>query len=195
MYKVWDFEEKKTFFTSDLHFNHDREFVWGPRGFKSCKEMNETQIANWNAVVGKNDRVFVLGDFFLGKDKDFVWDTLDKLNGEIIVVLGNHDTPAKIAIYETHPKIIAIVDAIRGFYKNRKYLGCHYITYTAGLEQDPRHAVFDLFGHTHSKEKFLEDRPTNYNVATDAHNNTPVSIDDIDNDITEKIKECIAFLQ
>ena len=29
------------FFTSDWHFNHDREFVWKQRGFSSVDEMNE----------------------------------------------------------------------------------------------------------------------------------------------------------
>ena len=31
----------KIWFTSDLHFCHDRDFIYGPRGFKSVQEMNE----------------------------------------------------------------------------------------------------------------------------------------------------------
>ena len=30
------------YFTSDLHFNHDRDFVYVPRGFQSVDEMNQT---------------------------------------------------------------------------------------------------------------------------------------------------------
>ena len=30
-------------FTSDLHFGHDREFVWKVRGYKDVKDMNTGQ--------------------------------------------------------------------------------------------------------------------------------------------------------
>ena len=40
-----------TFLTSDLHINHDREFLWGPRGFKSVQEMNAKEVENWNKLV------------------------------------------------------------------------------------------------------------------------------------------------
>ena len=49
------------FLTSDLHFNHDREFVWKVRGFTSVQEMNETIVKNWNSVVNPDDDVYVLG--------------------------------------------------------------------------------------------------------------------------------------
>ena len=38
------------FLTSDLHFNHDREFVWKVRGFDSVQEMNEAIIKNINRL-------------------------------------------------------------------------------------------------------------------------------------------------
>ena len=41
------------FFTSDLHFMHDREFIWGPRGFKDVYEMNEAIIARLDAIEAK----------------------------------------------------------------------------------------------------------------------------------------------
>ena len=40
----------KIFLTSDTHFGHDREFLWGPRGFRSSIEHDEAVIANWNSV-------------------------------------------------------------------------------------------------------------------------------------------------
>ena len=32
--------ERKVWLTSDLHLCHDKEFIWGPRGFKNVDEMN-----------------------------------------------------------------------------------------------------------------------------------------------------------
>ena len=31
-------------FTSDLHINHNKEFLWGPRGFVNEKEMNDKTL-------------------------------------------------------------------------------------------------------------------------------------------------------
>lgn len=185
----------KIFFTSDLHFNHDREFVYGPRGFKSIEEMNETLIKNWNETVTNTDDIYVLGDFFLGTDYDYIDEVLNKLNGHIHLVVGNHDTPSKITWYTNWNSIVEIVDALRIKYKKREFFLCHYPVLTAGLEQDPNRAVINLFGHTHSKDKFYEDRPYMYNVAVDANDNKPVEIEEILTAFNDKVKECISTLR
>ena len=38
-------------FSSDLHFNHDKDFCYGPRGFQSIEEMNTEIIKRWNSPV------------------------------------------------------------------------------------------------------------------------------------------------
>ncbi len=183
------------YFISDTHFNHDREFVYGPRGFKSIDEMNEALIENWNETVTDVDDIYVLGDFFLGTDEEFILDTLGKLRGKIHLIYGNHDTPKKIELYNKYPTVVECEGyATKIKYKKREFYLSHYPTLTAGLEQDPNRAVINLFGHTHSKDKFYEDRPYMYNVAADAHDNRPVSIDTIINDFNEKVKECTSFL-
>ena len=182
------------YFTSDTHFNHDREFIYGPRGFSSAEEMNKTIINNWNSIVTNDDDIYVVGDFFLGTDITYVESTLKRLNGKIHLIIGNHDTPAKLDIYERFSNIVEIVWATQIKYNGRLFYVSHYPTLTADLNSDPKRAVFNLFGHTHSKDKFFEDRPYMYNVAVDAHNNKPISIEEIFEDIQNEIKKCITFL-
>ena len=43
------------YFTSDCHFSHDKEFLWGPRGFKNQWEMNEKIIENWYNIFHPDD--------------------------------------------------------------------------------------------------------------------------------------------
>ena len=176
---------------SDPHFNHDREFIYGPRGYHSVEEMNNTQIYKWNSTVTKNDTVIVAGDFFLGADADFVRKTIPQLNGSIHLIRGNHDTNAKLKIYAEFPKIIDVKWADMIEYNGRKYFITHFPTLTATLESDPNRCIYNLSGHTHSKDKFYEDRPYVYNVAVDAHGGYPVSIEQIHEDINQKIKECL----
>lgn len=182
------------YFIADTHFNHDREFIWGPRGFKSIEESNQTLIDNWNSTVYKYDGVYMLGDFFLGADLDYVRDTLSKLNGSIHLILGNHDTNAKIEIYKKAANVVEIVSATQFSYAHRHFYLSHYPTITANLNDTPETAVFNLHGHIHSKQKFYEDRPYMYNVAVDAQDNRPVSIDKVLSDINFEIEKCKAFL-
>ena len=44
-------------FTSDLHFNHDKEFVWKVRGFENVEQMNEAIISRFNSRVQPEDTV------------------------------------------------------------------------------------------------------------------------------------------
>ena len=52
----------KTFFTSDLHFGHANVIKYSLRPFADVDAMNAALVNNWNAVVGADDRVFILGD-------------------------------------------------------------------------------------------------------------------------------------
>lgn len=80
----------KTFFISDHHFGHRHIIDFESRPFASVEEMNEAMIAKWNAVVGRDDKVFHLGDFsFLNKDK--TQEIVSRLHGRKILILGNHD--------------------------------------------------------------------------------------------------------
>ena len=53
------------FFTSDHHFYHTNIIKYCQRPFQSVEEMNEVMVERWNAVVGKNDTVYYLGDLEL----------------------------------------------------------------------------------------------------------------------------------
>lgn len=84
------FDGNRLFFTSDTHFNHTNILQYCNRPFKTIDQMNETIITNWNRVVGPDDVIFHLGDFCLGGAEE--WNKiLNRLNGRIYLVLGNHD--------------------------------------------------------------------------------------------------------
>lgn len=80
--------------TSDTHFNHVNIIKYCNRPFLSVEEMNEVIINNWNDVVPKGATVYHLGDFALG-DKSLIPDLLNRLNGHIKFVMGNHDNYEK----------------------------------------------------------------------------------------------------
>ncbi len=82
----------KTWFTSDLHFNHRRITELTNRGkYTTAENHTEWLIDLWNKQVSKSDTVCHLGDFnFSTKYEDWAV-VLRKLNGQIILIKGNHD--------------------------------------------------------------------------------------------------------
>ena len=83
-------KEPKIFLIGDCHFGHRNIIKYCNRPFASVEEMTDTLIKNWNGVVGKNDIVYVVGDFALcGKQK--IIEIGQQLNGRKRLILGNHD--------------------------------------------------------------------------------------------------------
>ena len=174
----------KIFFTSDLHFGHNREFLYGPRGFTNIRDHDEAIIDNWNAVVTPSDTVYVLGDLMLGNSDDLSLINFNCLNGHKHIILGNHDSQRRQVRYSLITDI-KWADVIR--YQEYEFFLCHYPTLTDNFDRHRKR--FNLHGHTHSKDKFQFIEHCCYNVALDAHNNTPVDIETIIRDLQEMRKE------
>lgn len=84
------FSKPKTWFVSDLHFSHKRVIEYCNRPFKDVTEMNELLIKEWNSIVRKKDKVYMLGDFSLNPNVSKKIAPL--LNGYKILIAGNHDS-------------------------------------------------------------------------------------------------------
>ena len=181
--------------TSDLHFCHNREFLYGPRGFSCVEDMNEAIVKNWNEVVKPNDDVYCLGDIMLNNN-ELGLELLKKLNGKIHVVMGNHDTNARLIAYTGCHNVVEVVPATYIRYKGYYFFCTHFPCLTASLNEDAdlRKCICNFFGHTHQKTNFYEDRPYMYHVGVDSHACTPVSIDRAIADMEEKVQECLAQL-
>ena len=182
----------KIWVTSDLHLGHDREFIWRPRGFQSCAEMNEKILANLNEFVQTQDDLWILGDLTLG-DLEKAKPLLARIPGHVHVVLGNHDTERRRAYYESLGWDCHIAYILK-HNKCRFYLS-HYPTITENLEEEYlTQAMINLYGHLHQQTNFYEDRPFCYHVGVDSHNCCPVDLDTIIQDIKNKITECKQYL-
>ena len=180
------------FFTSDTHFCHQPSFLWEPRGFNNVEEMNEELVERWNKVVKPEDEVYHLGDFALN-DIDAAIPYINRLNGTIRWIIGNHDTQKKIGkIIEECPAVWEIGWAYQiKFGKHSIYMS-HYPTLTANFDTGKHFSqnVINLHGHIHSKNNWMI--PTNpfiYHVGVDSHNCTPVHIDEILSDIKQRWNE------
>ena len=81
----------KIFFTGDLHFGHENVIAFDNRPFESVEEMDSELIRRWNNKVGKDDFTYVLGDMIWKTRNDNAPSIIKSLNGQIILIKGNHD--------------------------------------------------------------------------------------------------------
>ena len=166
----------KIWITSDLHLGHDREFIWGARGYANVNEMNMKQIEKFNSVVSDEDEVWILGDLVLG-DIEGGLALLKQLKGKIHVCLGNHDTGKREQAYRDMGWDVQLCAKLK--YKKLNFYLSHYPTITTNGEiESPFQVTWNTHGHTHSTNEWSE-FPYCYNVNVDAHNGYPVSIDKI----------------
>ena len=80
----------KYWFTADTHFGHENIIDYCNRPFKSVSHMDMELIRRWNERVKPEDVVLHLGDMAFRhvlRPRDY----LDQLNGEKIIIKGNHD--------------------------------------------------------------------------------------------------------
>jgi len=181
-------------FTSDWHFGHDKEFLWGPRGLPSMFANSQAIVGNHNSMVANDDDVYVLGDLMLG-DNEYGLQMIKSMKGKLHIILGNHDTDTRIKLYEQLPNVVEITYAkVIKIGKQHYYLS-HYPTICSNYDDKPYHNhMINLFGHTHQKGNFYwldeyEENPFMYHVGVDSHGCCPVSAEQVSEDIHNKINE------
>lgn len=181
----------KTFFTSDLHFGHENVLKFDNRPFQTVEEMNEELIRRWNDKVGKGDLVYVLGDFIWKSETNEASSLIKKLNGQIILIKGNHDRflhnasakKALAGVKDYDDICVALEDGTT----RRCILSHYFIPFYNGH----RYNAIHLHGHSHNTDehymelgimKALKENGLNveiYNVGCMHWNYEPVTLDEI----------------
>lgn len=92
------------FIASDYHFFHNNicgvdGFVPARRCFKNAREMNEEIIKNHNAAVTHQDTTYFAGDLGIGVKPLHLFEILKRMNGQFVLILGNHDSQSKLFKY------------------------------------------------------------------------------------------------
>lgn len=153
--------------------------------------MNEGIIERWNSIVKPDDMVFHLGDTMLSDNNKGI-ECFKRLNGQICLIYGNHDTNNRIElIHKELPSIITLGYAHLFKYKKISIYLSHYPTLTSNTDDSHLwHRVINLHGHTHQKTNFLyPDNPFIYHVGVDSHNCYPVNIEEVIADIKNRYFE------
>lgn len=146
------------------HFGHKNILKYSNRPYRDVSEMNEKLILEWNKNVSPEDLVFHLGDVAMGK-RDDAKPIIDRLNGHIVLIPGNHDHHNTIQYisskYQEDPLELREVRV-----NKQRIVLCHY---AMRIWNKSHHGSWHLYGHSHAA---LERQPwgKSMDVGVDATN-------------------------
>ena len=168
---------KKRYFIADTHFGEERIRKYENRPFKNAEEMDSELVRRWNEKVSEDDLVYVLGDF--GAD-GYEAEILAKLNGEKILLKGNHDVKSN--------------EEYRGFGFSEVYdvpviLDAFWILSHDALYVNENMPYANLFGHVHNSPIVKDYSKQHYCVSVERIDYTPISFDEIKETIYKLAKE------
>lgn len=153
-------EKMKLYLVSDIHYNHANIIMYCNRPFKCKEHMNDTLLDNWNRVVKPEDYVINLGDVSanIRTDNDILKfnDWLGELNGNKILIKGNHDHFSKEFYLKTHIQV-------KDYLIIGEYFLVHYPCYTNSKYTKPvdkrmlkifkeSGCKYIIHGHTHNNQ-------------------------------------------
>lgn len=168
----------KQFFTSDTHFSHANIIKYENRPFKNVNEMDEYLIEKWNNKVNKNDEVYHLGDFAFAPSNR-IREILNKLNGRIYLIWGNHDKEIK------HNRSIQEKFIFCREYYSLKINNLPIILfhYPIAVWDRQHHGSIHFYGHIHSNldnhHPLVVELKNAYNVGVDVNNFEPKTLEEI----------------
>lgn len=177
-YKLCPDHYRNVFITSDTHFGHNNIIKYEHRDTKlninTIEEHDNKLIENWNRVVKPGDLVLILGDFSFHKAVK-TSEILTQLNGDKVLIEGNHD-----CIYledKNFDKSLfkAIYDYKETTYKGTKIVLMHYMIQTFKHKDKDINPYVQLFGHIHSIPYTVPRH--SYNVGADINNYTPIRLE------------------
>lgn len=171
------------YFTSDLHFGHANIIRFTNRPFSGADEMDQALVFNINSRVQKDDNLFILGDFAMGRGVDkltFMREKLSQFDCEnVYLVVGNHD--------------IKDINQLRKCGLKEVWTHCNIeenghkvvLNHFPFMEWDGYYrGSYHLHGHIHKDRSYNEDMRSRgirrYDVGVDANGYFPVSWEEIE---------------
>ena len=136
--------------------------------------MNETLIANYNAVVGTNDTVYILGDLAYKINASAIPGLLRRMNGKKILIHGNHDKRSCDELYEYSKDFDRVtLDGV-----DISLMHYPMLTWPGRCR-----GAIHVHGHIHADVTYNETNRDmgirRYDVGVDANNFFPVSLEQI----------------
>lgn len=169
--------ERNIFVISDTHFNHQNIISFCSRPFKTADEMNWEIVERWNSVVRPQDKVYHLGDVYMGSgfSREYTNNLLSKLNGHKRLILGNHDN-GKDQLLQKHFEKIDVWRMMPEHGILMTHVPVHPSTLGEGRFSKSDYVFQNIHGHIHTNNSPFGPYQ---NVCVEKIDYTPVPIEEL----------------
>jgi len=141
----------RKFYTLDLHLGHHQilQHCSATRPFDGVEDMDRAIVDRINDRVSKDDLLYIVGDFALSGDAEYVRHLFHEIRARKSLILGNHDVDNKGRVSKTihdlawdRPPAAALETTDEGGHVYLHHYACRVW---------PRHlrGSYHLFGHSH----------------------------------------------
>ncbi|WP_200943541.1 metallophosphoesterase [Rhizobium sp. Leaf321] len=143
------------FYSADLHLGHAAilKSCASTRPFATAVEMDAAIVDNINARVRGGDILYILGDFTLSRNAEYVRHLFHTIRPRKILILGNHDVDNRGAVKKTISELpwdCPPVGALETKDGGRRLWLSHYAHRTWPAMH---HGSYHFFGHSHGNLK------------------------------------------
>lgn len=155
---------ENVWFTSDTHFSHRNIITLSGRPFVTYSNEpdidlhDETLIANFNSVIGKNDLLIHCGDVALGKIAESL-PLVGLLNGHKVLIPGNHD---RVFSGEKEKMRWRFRDEYLKVFN--EVWAEQVTTYIPQLDADVALSHFPYVGDSQENDRHVDKRPVDYGL-------------------------------
>lgn len=170
---------------SDTHFGHENIIRYCDRPYQDAPTMDYDMIDRWNSVVKPQDKVYHLGDVYMGLRKETADSIFSKLQGHKRLILGNHDN-GKDQILQKYFEKIDMWRMFPEFKLLLTHVPVHESTLRVMVDDNPDHKegdcgvvkrqLWNVHGHIHQNKA-----PSDYHkcVCVEQINYTPIHIEEL----------------
>lgn len=164
-----------TYFLSDPHYNHDREFIYLNTGFKNIIDYNEDLVRGINYTTNNKDTLYIAGDVSCGlKSIENSLEFFKRIKCKIILIKGNHDS--ELFDNDKIPSNVRLINSVYLDVKlnSQKITICHYPM----LSWNSSHwNSWLLYGHVHNKKLPIDGKM--FDICPKINHMFPYSFDEI----------------
>ena len=160
--------------TSDTHFGHTgvcrftrEDGVTKLRPWTDPGEMDEAMVKLWNDRVRPKDKVYHLGDVVINRKFLHI---LDRLNGDKVLIKGNHDI---FRLEDYYPRF----RDIRGYHVLNGMIMSHVPVHTDSIERFGT----NIHGHLHAHRVMRDGSvdPRYHSVCVEHTDYAPISLEEV----------------
>lgn len=141
----------RKYFTADLHLGHRGilRHCRATRPFDTVEDMDRAIVERINERVSAGDILYIVGDFAISTDGEYVRHLFHEIRSRKVLILGNHDLDRKGRVAKTIRDLPWDIPPVAALETHDEGCRIYMNHYACRVWPAGHHGSYHLFGHSH----------------------------------------------